>query len=83
MLSREREREEREERRERDGWMCFRQNGAEYERSVNWKVEVKVEMEMEMSISFFFLASSSAYIPRYDKYGPKLGDTKGGTGKVR
>lgn len=23
------------------------------------------------------------YLPRYDKYGPKLGDTGGGTGKVR
>lgn len=70
------------------GCMSFRRNGAEntYERSEKWKVEsgksklesenwkVEVKMKMKMSIFFFFLASSSVYLPRYDKYGPNLGE---------
>lgn len=36
-------------------------------------------------MSFFFLSCfvKCVYIPSYDKYGLKLGDTGGGTGKVR
>lgn len=43
---------------------------------------MKVESENEHLFSFL-LRQVRIYLGRYDKYGPKLGDTKGGTGKVR
>lgn len=72
---------ERERKREMGGCMSFRRDGAENMKEVKigkWKVESENENGNEL---FFFLSCFVKCV--FTKYGPKLGDTGGGTGKVR